>query len=66
VPKKRKAYRPDLGSEARKILDAFVRLRIINYSSWDECYFYLDKNGQLIVLDFLLYDLLTREVDDKL
>lgn len=65
MPEKRKAYRPELGSEARKILDAFVKLGLINYSSWDECYFYLDKNGHLIVLDFLLYDLLIEDKSDN-
>jgi hypothetical protein len=66
MPIKRKAFRPDLGSEARKVLDAFVKLGLINYSSWDECYFYWDKNGHLIVLDFMLYELINKDKSDTL
>jgi hypothetical protein len=66
VPEKKKSYRPPIAPDVKDTLDFFVARGIINYSSWDECYFYLAKNNDLIVLDFALDEWFKRKKDDTI
>lgn len=63
MPEKKKSYRPPIAPDVKDTLDFFVAKGIINYSSWDECYFYWNKEGHLIVLDFVLDEWLKRKKD---
>ena len=66
MPEKKKLYRPPLAPDVKDTLDFFVARGIINYSSWDECYFYLAKNNDLIILDFALDEWFKRKKDDTI
>jgi hypothetical protein len=50
----KKIKRPTLSPEVRSTLDFFVARGIINYSSWDECYFQLTPEGGFVILDYAL------------
>lgn len=47
-------FRPTLRPDAKSTLDFFVSRGVVSYSGWDEIYFYLDKNGEMVILDFAL------------
>lgn len=47
-------FRPTLRPDVKSTLDFFVSRGVVSYSGWDEIYFYLDKNGEMVILDFAL------------
>jgi hypothetical protein len=63
VSKEKRVSRTSLPPNVKDTLDFFVDKGIINYSSWDECYFYLSKDNDLIILDFALDELFKSEKD---